>query len=185
LLVERSVESEDILNDPILSLFDSDGQRLHALLYRMTLRADVAADLLQDLFIRLSESTSFRSAQSRSAYARRTAVNLALEWRRQRRPETSASDSSRFSTFPSPLETIARAEDVERVLDALATLPSEVGRQCFTMRFIEQESYEAIGEAVGKTPHQVRGLCHSAVKQIREIVGASAVRDAERQVSDA
>ena len=38
------------------------------------------------------------------------------------------------------------------------------------MRHIQQESYEAVADQLGKTPHQVRALCHKAIEQIRRIV---------------
>ena len=46
----------------LLSLLKHSGARLFSLLVRLTLREDVAEDLMQDLFIRLSDSRGFREA---------------------------------------------------------------------------------------------------------------------------
>src|SRR3954469_12111610 len=76
----------------LLQLLDTDGRRLHRLLTRLTLRADAAEDLLQELFLRLRDSAGFRMADNPAAFAVRTAVNLAFDWRRksQRRREVAA-----------------------------------------------------------------------------------------------
>lgn len=51
---------------------------------RLTLRRDVAAELLQELFVRLGTS-EIENARDPTAYAWRAAINLAMEWRRRRR----------------------------------------------------------------------------------------------------
>jgi RNA polymerase sigma-70 factor, ECF subfamily len=172
------------LKNRILSLLEADGPRLYRLLYRLTLREDVAGDLLQDLFVRLCESAPFKAARDPGAYARKTAINLALEWRRQRRPTMSVQSVDIPGVGQNPVQEMIRDEELSSVLDAVSMLSSDAARECFVMRYLEQESYETIAAHTGKTPHQVRGLCHAAVKQIRTIVSADSVAESERQVSD-
>ncbi|HEX3359010.1 MAG TPA: sigma-70 family RNA polymerase sigma factor [Tepidisphaeraceae bacterium] len=158
-------------HERLLALLNSDGARLHALLFRMTLRPDVAEELMQKLFLKLSQSIAFATAEHPFAYARRVAINLAMERRRSQHsdPTIGAIDVDEMLTeqMSSPLEDLVRAEQLEQILDGLSEL-SEQSRECFVLRFIEMESYEMIAGRIGKTAHQARGLCHAAVKQLRE-----------------
>jgi RNA polymerase sigma factor (sigma-70 family) len=166
----------------LLQILDHDGARLHTLLYRLTVRRDVAEDLLQELFLSLSRSRDFSDARDPAAYARRTAINLALLWRRRRRETQAPADCPIAADMPPPIAGLIRAEEVERVLDALSG-QSELSQQCFVLRHIEQESYESIAARLGKTSHQVRGICHAAVRQIRDCLGVTPTP--QRQVADA
>src|SRR4051812_7945958 len=161
-----------------MALLESDGTRLHALLIRLTLRRDLAEELMQELFVRLSQSPGFASAEHPFAYARRVAINLAMERRRTKTPV--AAEESLIEVLVeqsrSPLTEMIRAEQLEQILDGLANLP-ELSRECFVLRFIEQEPYETIAERIGKTPHQARGLCHAAVRQLRESLSIDLKRE--------
>jgi RNA polymerase sigma factor (sigma-70 family) len=157
----------DGLKHDLAAILASHGAALHALLLRLTLRPDVADDLLQELFVRLVGSHGFLAAADPAAYVKRTAINLALDWRRSRKrapaaeqePDIAASD-------PPPLDVLIDREEVERILDASAEL-SELSRQALVMRYVQQESFDVIGAALGRTPHQARGLCHAAVAELR------------------
>ena len=65
--------------DTALAFLAEHGPRLHAILLRLTLRADVAEDLMQDLFCKLAENQRFATAASPVAYATRMATNLAFD----------------------------------------------------------------------------------------------------------
>lgn len=69
----------------LLQLVEAEGGRLYGLLTRLTLREEVADDLLQELVVRLSQSEGFQNADDPFAYARRAAIHLAFDWRRQGR----------------------------------------------------------------------------------------------------
>jgi RNA polymerase sigma-70 factor (ECF subfamily) len=151
-------------------LLDAQGDRLYATLARLTLRADVAAELFQDLFVRLGRNNAFAEANDPTAYAFRSVINLAMEWRRKGRtgvkPVPLAAAMEIVSVEPSPLQRLVLSEQYERLLDALSEL-GESGQRIFVMRFIEQQSYEAIAREIQTTPHRARGLCHAAVRQLR------------------
>lgn len=153
-----------------MSLLETDGRRLHALLVRLTLRHDAAEDLLQDLTVRLAESDSFAAAAYPYAFARTAAVNLALDWRRRtlsrRQRELAHVPAERES---SPLLALERAELIDRMLDELEHL-SVQDRDLVAMRFMDAMEYDAIGQAIGKTGQQARGLCYHAVRRLRERV---------------
>ena len=69
-------------------ILQEHGPAAYALLVRLTLRRDVAEELLQDLFVKLGAGGN--GAALPGAYVRRAAVNLAMDWRRRRRREARA-----------------------------------------------------------------------------------------------
>jgi RNA polymerase sigma-70 factor (ECF subfamily) len=158
----------------ILELLDTAGRDLFRLLYRVTSREDVAEDLMQELFLRLRASREFHAARDRLAYARRTALNLAFDWRRKQRSaevggllEEELADEAR-----SPLRDLVIREDTERVLEAMSRLPSR-DRELLTLRYIQQQPVDTIAGQYGKTAHQVRALCHKALRRLRGLLPAS------------
>ncbi|MHC4440976.1 MAG: RNA polymerase sigma factor [Planctomycetota bacterium] len=155
----------------LLAFLERSGPRLHALLTRLTLCEDMAEDLLQELFIKLSRSGGFARAANRESYACRAAINLALDWRRgqKRNPHPVRLTDDLAGDERSPLRTLIHREDLEQVLEAASKL-NDLRREVFIMRHIQQESYEVIGEQLGKTVHQVRGIGHKAMEQIRGLV---------------
>ncbi len=66
----------------VLSLLDEQGPRLYALLVRITLREDVAEDLMQELFLRLSRRDAllrWRPGWLRHSHGDTIGVRLAEE----------------------------------------------------------------------------------------------------------
>jgi RNA polymerase sigma factor (sigma-70 family) len=155
----------------ILQLLDVSGPRLHRLLARLTQREDVVGDLLQELFIRLWNSKTFVNADDPFAYAYRTAINLAFEWRRQQqiRCQPIKGDHPAAKDNPSTLGKMIQAEELEQVLDATSRL-SNLARDVIVMYYIGQDSYEEIAKRLGKKPQYMRSVCAKAMAQLREIL---------------
>ncbi len=158
--------------DVLVDLLERQGPRLHRLLARLTLREDVAEDLLQELFLKLRRSAPFASARDPSAYTFRAAVHLAFDWRRKQRraPRPEALPEDLAAAGPSSLDGLVRREELEELLAALADLP-ELGRDCLVLHYLERQPYESVAAHVGKTPHQARALCHKAVTRLRRLLG--------------
>ena len=156
----------------LLELLDTSGASLYALLTRLTLREDIAEELMQDLFVKLSNTRGPRKIRNWGAYAHRAAINLAFDWqRRQKRAVLSLGHVGEpASGDSSPLPKLIRAEELQETLDAIGQL-RKAPRQALVMRYIQQESYECIAEQLGKTPHQVRALCSKALDNLRRILG--------------
>jgi RNA polymerase sigma factor (sigma-70 family) len=155
----------------ILALLDTSGPRLHRLLGRLTQREDTIGDLLQELFVRLWNSKAFDKAEDPFAYAYRTAINLAFEWRR-RQQVTCQSIGGRYQAVQddsSALGKMIQAEELEQVLDATSQL-SDLARDVVVMRYIEQDSYEEIAKRLGKKPQHLRSVCAKAMAQLREVL---------------
>ncbi len=152
----------------VLDLLDAIGPSLYGLLARLTLRRDAAEELMQDLFLKLHRSPRFGEAENKEGYAYRAAVRLAMDWRQaQRRQPGPLSPEMEPSADPAVLDQLADAEQVRRVLEVLDRMDDPY-RYAFVMRWIHEQPYEAIAPHLGKTPHQVRGLCHRALQQLRE-----------------
>jgi RNA polymerase sigma-70 factor (ECF subfamily) len=159
-----------VSGDPhgLLTILDRHGAELHALLTRLTLRAGVAEDLLQELFLKLRCADGFARATDRTAYAFRAAIHLACDWRRARR-HTEHLRTEPPAAAASPLARLIDAEELEQVLDALPSLP-ESGRTVLVLRYLQHQEYAEIARRLGKTEHQVRGLCSKALGQLRAVL---------------
>ena len=147
------------------AILSEHGPAAHALLLRLTLRADVADDLLHDLFVRLHRRVG--RTENPAGYVHRTAVNLAMDWRAKRRPTVDLSTTDPSASDPDPLVTAGNVDEIRRILDVAAASLSELERQAFALRFVQQLSFEEVGTLIGRTPHRARGLCHAAVRRIR------------------
>ncbi len=166
----------------LLSILDKHGAQLHALLTRLTLRADVAEDLLQELFLKLARAKGFAAAHNPKAYVFRAAIHLAFDWRRaQKYAEPLRADLVMCDPEHDrgPLDRIIDAEELDQVLDAMRYL-SRLGRHVVVLRYLQQFDYAEIAEQLGKTEHQVRGLCAKALGQLRTML-VPAVCELERE----
>jgi RNA polymerase sigma-70 factor (ECF subfamily) len=156
----------------LLSILEQHGAELFALLCRLTLRADVAEDLLQDLFLKLRSSAGFARAANRKAYVFQTAIHLAFDWRRGQRA-TERLPIDQVGAIDATLDRMIDAEDIREVLDAMERL-SPLGRQVLVLHYLQHQDYAEIAGQLGKSEHQVRGLCHKALGQLRSILPPAA-----------
>jgi RNA polymerase sigma factor (sigma-70 family) len=157
----------------ILELFETSGPRLHRLLGRLTLCEDEVGDLLQELFLRLWNSKSFDKAKDPFSYAYRAAINLAFEWRRDRKESfQQLEDDCPAQVDSSALGKMIANEDLEQVLDATMQL-SDLARDTVVMHYIEQESYDEIAKRLGKKPQYLRALNAKAIAKLRELLAGN------------
>jgi len=150
-------------------MLETHGGELHALLTRLTLRATVAEDLLQELFLKLRGSPGFAKATNRKAYLFQSAINLAFDWRRAQRLTTETLVTEPPGPTESPLERMIDAEQMEHVVDAMQHL-SELSRQVIVLHYLQQKDYAEIAPQLGKTEHQVRGICHKALERLQTLL---------------
>jgi RNA polymerase sigma-70 factor, ECF subfamily len=168
-------------HDELLELLDKSGAELFTLLTRLTLREDIAEELMQELFIKLNRSRGPDRVANWDAYARKAAINLAFDWRRNRKRaalnleqihEQTSNRDRRQTSDESPLGALIRSEDLHETLNAIDRL-SRVSRQVLVMRYIEQKSYDDIAGELGKNSHQIRALCSRAISRLRDILGCN------------
>ncbi|MHC4105070.1 MAG: RNA polymerase sigma factor, partial [Planctomycetota bacterium] len=105
----------------LLELLDKSGANLYALLTRLTLREDIAEELMQELFIKLNNKSRLDKVRNRYAYARKTAINLAFEWRRNQKLNSVRLDhiSEPASNDSSPLNKLIQTEELAEILNAI------------------------------------------------------------------
>jgi RNA polymerase sigma-70 factor, ECF subfamily len=163
--------------DGLVSILEAHGAELHVLFTRLTLRADAADDLLQDLFLKLRSAEGLWRATNRKAYLFRTAIHLAFDWRREQHA-VKPLQCDPAGSGKTQLDRLVEAEQLEQVLDALEDL-SELSRQVIVLRFLQHQEYSEIAEQLGKTEHQARGLCHKAIGQLQMMLRPAAEKPAE------
>jgi RNA polymerase sigma-70 factor (ECF subfamily) len=166
----------------LLELLDKSGADLYALLTRLTLREDVAEELMQELFIKLNNSRGTGNAANLSAYARRAAINLAFDWRRSQKQRVLAMGqvSDPVSNDDSPIGKLIHTEELTETLDAVGRLKKS-SREVLIMRYLQQESYDNIAEQLGKTSHHVRALCSRAIHHLRDALGSNEHKSSKKE----
>jgi len=156
-------------NQRLLELLEQKGKSLHKLLFRLTLSEEAAEELLQELFVRLGKSKRISDIENLYAYARKTAVNLAFDYYRRIKRNTVSLDGieENLSRTNSPVTELMKSEEISELLDAVSRLKGNL-RKVVVMRYIEEQSYEEIGEAMGTSSHQARALCSRGIKKLKE-----------------
>jgi RNA polymerase sigma-70 factor (ECF subfamily) len=169
----------------LLELLDRSGASLYALLTRLTLREDVAEELMQELFIKLSNSRGWSKVNDWNAYAHRAAVNLAFDWRRKQKRTVLPLERIRepMSGENPTLRELIHMEELQETLNAIERL-RRATREALVMRYIQQESYDHIAEKLGKTEHHVRAMCSRALSQLRHLLGPNQSPSSKKEAQD-
>lgn len=96
----------------LFELLEKSGWRVHRLLYKLTSKADVAEELMQELFVRLLRSQAFDSAPNQEAYLIRSAIHLAFDWRKSNQRDFQLAECAAVSNQPvvAPLDVLIEAE---------------------------------------------------------------------------
>jgi len=145
-------------------LFALYHDRLRRYLGRASGETELARDLTQEVFLRVSRVAIPVAPESQLAgWLFRIARNVALDHHRQRkrRPEEAlgAFDSGKS----------ASQETTAALNQALSTLP-DVDRDIFLMREMSGLSYDEIARACELTPDAVRNRIHRARLHLRELL---------------
>lgn len=139
------------------------------MILRITLREEAAEDLMQELFMRLNRRNALSRSNNPLGYAVRTAMRLAFDWRRsqRRRLDKDAICEEPISNSDWEHSQLEQREDLKAVLDDMDRLTT-ISRDILVMRYLEEHTYEEIAKVIGKTPHQIRALCHKAIARMRK-----------------
>jgi RNA polymerase sigma factor (sigma-70 family) len=151
-------------------LFDEHYQSLYRFLLRFSGDADVAADAVQEAFLRLVERPP-PDAQFGRAWLFKVATNVVLEAARtrSRRTRLLAASPARAPLAdppPSPSDLVEADEQRRMVIEALAAL-SDKERTALLMRE-EGFSHREIAEAVGTTTGSVGTLVARALARLAD-----------------
>jgi RNA polymerase sigma-70 factor, ECF subfamily len=149
------------------TLFALYQDRLRRYLGRACGESELARDLTQEVFLRVSRVAIPEASEHQLAgWLFRIARNVALDNHRQRnrRPEEALEKFDKARG--------ASQETTTALNQALSTLP-ELDRDVFLMREMSGLSYDEIANACELTPDAVRNRIHRARLQLREVLAAS------------
>lgn len=149
------------------TLFALYQDRLRRYLGRASGESELARDLTQEVFLRVSRVAIPIAPENQLAgWLFRIARNVALDHhrRRHRRPEEALGT---FDRAKEPSQEISAALN-----QALSTLP-DVDRDVFLLREMSGLSYDEIAHACELTPDAVRNRIHRARVQLRERLASS------------
>ena len=149
------------------TLFTLYQDRLRRYLGRASGETELARDLTQEVFLRVSRvAIPVASENQLAGWLFRIARNVAQDHYRQRnrRPEEALGTFDRAKG--------ASQETTTALNEALSKLP-DMDRDVFLMREMSGLSYDEIANACELTPDAVRNRIHRARLQLREILAAS------------
>jgi RNA polymerase sigma-70 factor (ECF subfamily) len=148
-----------------------DGLYRHAL--GMVLDSDVAADLVQDAFVRAYENLRrCRDGSKFGTWIFQILRNRTLDYLKERRRQDLPLDNHNQipATYGSPeaaLEQLALRDLLEH---ALAQLP-EMQREAFLLKHLQGLTYEEMAELVGASVSALRMRVLRAREQLQELLG--------------
>ena len=149
------------------TLFVFYQDRLRRYLSRASGEPELARDLTQEVFLRVSRVAVPVAPENQLAgWLFRIARNVVIDHHRQRkrRPEAPLEPADRA--------TPASQETTSALNQALSTLP-ELDRDVFLMREMSGLTYDEIAKACELTPDAVRNRIHRARLQLREALAPS------------
>jgi RNA polymerase sigma-70 factor (ECF subfamily) len=149
------------------TLFALYQDRLRRYLARASGETELARDLTQEVFLRVSRAAIPVAPENQLAgWLFRIARNVALDHHRQRnrRPEEALGTSDNTKG--------ASQETTMALNQALSALP-ELDRDVFLMREMSGLTYAEIANACDLTPDAVRNRIHRARLQLRALLSAS------------
>lgn len=146
--------------------------QLYATILRMTKNPQDAQDLVQDAFIKVYRSLDKYDANgSFSGWLYRVAINNCMdEFRKKRYSMTQIEIDEERVVEPNHPELVFLKKEKSRQLERLiATLPEDE-RLIILLRYVNEISYEEIGEVMDVPLSTVRNKLHRAKKKMRETV---------------
>ena len=122
------------------SLYREYYQKVYAFLYRLCADADLAEDLTQDVFVKLTKSIhSYVPTASFQAFVYRIAANTVIDHFRTAKPTEEISEAA-----PAP-DTLSGVEAKVDVKALLSRLPAEQ-RECIVLYYLQELTYREISQ---------------------------------------
>lgn len=146
--------------------------QLYATILRMTKNPQDAQDLVQDAFIKVYRNLDKYDANgSFSSWLYRVAINHCMDEFRKKRYSTVQVeiDEERVVNSEHPELVFLKKEKSRQLERLIATLPEDE-RLIILLRYVNEISYEEIGEVMDVPLSTVRNKLHRAKKKMRETV---------------
>lgn len=145
-------------------------RQVYLVCYRFAGSHEDAADLAQDVFVRAFRGLkTFKGAAALSTWLHRIAVNTALNRAALKRPVTEpiGAEPHADTSRPSAFDTIARAETIEAVRNAIRRLPPRQ-RATLILRVYHDLSYEGIARVLGSSVGAAKANVFHALTNLRK-----------------
>jgi RNA polymerase sigma-70 factor (ECF subfamily) len=141
--------------------------KIHDLCYKMVRNYDDAKDLAQETFLKAYKKISKFNGRSKfSTWLYRIAVNNCLNFLKRQKPTVELFDEIVGSRQDDPVQIYKSKKLRERITEAVAKLP-EVQKAVFTLRTLEDLSYQEVSAILKKPISTVKVNHHLAVKNLR------------------
>ncbi|MCK4251426.1 sigma-70 family RNA polymerase sigma factor [candidate division WOR-3 bacterium] len=141
--------------------------KIHDLCYKMLRNYDDAKDLAQETFLKAYRKINKFAGRSKfSTWLYRIAVNNCLNFIKKQRPTEELFEEITSSGKDDPVQKYKSKKFREMIKRTVAKLP-EVQRAVFTLRTLEDLSYQEVSEILRKPVSTIKVNHHLAVKNLR------------------
>ncbi len=147
------------------AVFEAEESGLLRYALGLTGRRAVAEETVQEAFLRLHGL--WAEVENPRAWLYRCVRNLALNHRRDHRPETELADEAPAPEAALPVETLARDEAVGAMRLLLAELPPE-DRTLVQLKYQDDLKYQEIGRRTGLSAGNVGYRLHHVLKALAD-----------------
>jgi RNA polymerase sigma-70 factor (ECF subfamily) len=141
--------------------------KIHDLCYKILRNYDDAKDMAQETFLKAYRKINKFAGRSKfSTWLYRIAVNNCLNFIKKRRPTEELFDEITGSQRDDPVQIYKNKKFRELIYAAVAKLP-KVQKSVFTLRTLEDFSYQEISDILKKPVSTIKVNHHLAVKNLR------------------
>jgi RNA polymerase sigma-70 factor (ECF subfamily) len=158
--------------EPFDELVRRHSVKIHDLCYKILRNYDDASDMAQETFIKAYRKINKFDGRSQfSTWLYRIAVNNCLNYIKKQRPTEEIYDEMMSGGKDDPVERYRSKKLKEIIYEAVAKLPT-VQRAVFTLRTLEDMSYQEVSDILKKPISTIKVNHHLAVKNMRNYMKA-------------
>jgi RNA polymerase sigma-70 factor (ECF subfamily) len=141
--------------------------KIHDLCYKMLRNYDDARDMAQETFLKAYRKINkFKGRSKFSTWLYRIAVNNCLNFIKKQKPTEELFEEITSKGQDDPVQILKGKRLREKIQGAVAKLP-EVQKAVFTLRTLEDLSYQEVSDILKKPISTVKVNHHLAVKNLR------------------
>jgi RNA polymerase sigma factor (sigma-70 family) len=141
--------------------------KIHDLCYKMVRNYDDARDLAQETFLKAYRKINKFDGRSKfTTWLYRVAVNTCLNFIKKRRPTEEIFEEMAGSSKDDPAQIYRKKRLHDVILQAVTKLP-KVQKAVFTLRTLEDLSYQEVSTILKKPVSTIKVNHHLAVKNLR------------------
>lgn len=142
--------------------------KIHDLCYKMLRNYDDAKDMAQETFIKAYRKINKFAGRSKfSTWLYRIAVNNCLNYLKRQKPTEELFEEITSSGKDDPVQKYKSKKFGEMIRAAVAKLP-EVQKAVFSLRTLQDLSYQEVSEILRKPVSTIKVNHHLAVKNLRQ-----------------